>query len=49
MCQGVWKTITTSVNLGNVKCLPFVFNNAPGGGGNDLALDDILISQTHSI
>lgn len=45
--QGVWKQFTTSVNLGNVNAFTIRFkNNAPGGGGNDLALDDILISQT---
>jgi hypothetical protein len=45
--QGVWKQYTTSVNLGNVNAFTIRFkNNAPGGGGNDLALDDILISQT---
>ena len=45
--QGVWKQFTTNVNLGNVNAFTIRFkNNAPGGGGNDLALDDILISQT---
>ncbi|MGO4818211.1 LamG-like jellyroll fold domain-containing protein [Flavobacterium sp. W22_SRS_FP1] len=45
--QGVWKQFTTSVNLGNLNAFTIRFkNNAPGGGGNDLALDDILISQT---
>lgn len=45
--QGVWKQFTTSVNLGNINAFTIRFkNNAPGGGGNDLALDDILISQT---
>ncbi|MFV5684428.1 LamG-like jellyroll fold domain-containing protein [Flavobacterium sp. GB2R13] len=45
--QGVWKQFTTRVNLGNVNAFTIRFkNNAPGGGGNDLALDDILISQT---
>ena len=45
--QGVWQQYTTSVNLGNVNAFTIRFkNNAPGGGGNDLALDDILISQT---
>ncbi|MFV5695065.1 LamG-like jellyroll fold domain-containing protein [Flavobacterium sp. LB3P122] len=45
--QGIWKQFSTSVNLGNVNAFTIRFkNNAPGGGGNDLALDDILISQT---
>jgi hypothetical protein len=45
--QGVWKQFTTSVNLGNVNAFTIRFkNNAQGGNGNDLALDDILISQT---
>ena len=45
--QGVWKQFTTSINLGNVNAFTIRFkNNAPGGAGNDLALDDILISQT---
>ncbi|MBX9806497.1 MAG: choice-of-anchor D domain-containing protein, partial [Flavobacteriaceae bacterium] len=45
--QGVWQHFTTSVNLGNVNAFTIRFtNNAPGGGGNDLALDDILITQT---
>jgi hypothetical protein len=45
--QGVWKQFTKSVNLGNVNAFTIRFkNNAQGGGGNDLALDDILISQT---
>lgn len=45
--QGVWKQYTTSVNLGNVNAFTVRFiNNAPGGGGNDLALDDIVIAQT---
>ncbi|PIA82202.1 hypothetical protein BFR04_10570 [Gaetbulibacter sp. 4G1] len=45
--QGEWQQFTTSVNLGNVNAFTVRFiNNAPGGGGNDLALDDIVISQT---
>jgi hypothetical protein len=45
--QGVWKQFTASINLGNVNAFTVRFkNNAKGGGGNDLALDDILISQT---
>lgn len=45
--QSVWQQFTTSVNLGNVNAFTIRFkNNAPGGSGNDLALDDILINQT---
>ncbi|MES2544424.1 MAG: choice-of-anchor D domain-containing protein [Bacteroidota bacterium] len=45
--QGVWQQFSTSVNLGSVTTFIVRFkNNAPGGGGNDLALDDILITQT---
>lgn len=45
--QGVWKQFTTSINLGDVTDFKVRFiNNASGGGGNDLAIDDIVISQT---
>lgn len=45
--QGDWQQFTTNVNLGNVNEFIVRFiNNAPGGSGNDLALDDIEISQT---
>lgn len=45
---GVWKQFTTTVNLGNVTDFIIRFkNNAPGGGGNDLALDDIVIVQQY--
>ncbi|RTY87205.1 choice-of-anchor D domain-containing protein [Flavobacterium sp. RSP15] len=45
--QGVWQQFTMSVNLGNTNAFIIRFkNNAPGGNGNDLALDDILIAQT---
>ena len=43
-----WQQFITSVNLGNVTDFVVRFkNNAPGGGGNDLALDDILIIQNY--
>lgn len=43
-----WLQFTTSVNLGNVTSFIIRFrNNAPGGGGNDLALDDITIKQQY--
>jgi hypothetical protein len=45
---GVWQQFTTTVNLGNVTDFIIRFkNNAPGGGGNDLALDDINIVQQY--
>lgn len=45
---GVWQEFTTTVNLGNVTDFIIRFkNNAPGGGGNDLALDDIKIVQQY--
>ncbi len=45
--QGEWQQFTTSVNLGNVNAITVRFiNNASGGHGNDLAIDDIVISQT---
>ncbi len=43
-----WQQYTTSVNLGNNSSFKIRFkNNAPGGGGNDLALDDITIKQQY--
>ncbi len=43
-----WLNYTTTVNLGNVtNFLVKIRNNAPGGGGNDFAMDDILIIQTY--
>ncbi|HEX9979806.1 MAG TPA: choice-of-anchor D domain-containing protein [Flavobacterium sp.] len=43
-----WKQYTTSVNLGNVTEFIITFrNNANGGSGNDLALDDIEIKQEY--
>ncbi|MCK7591834.1 choice-of-anchor D domain-containing protein [Subsaxibacter sp. CAU 1640] len=45
--QNVWKQFTTSVNLGDITDFKVRFiNNASGGGGNDLAIDDIVIAQT---
>jgi hypothetical protein len=45
--QSVWQQFSTEVNLGNNNAFIIRFkNNAPGGGGNDLAIDDILIAQT---
>lgn len=43
-----WRQYTTSVNLGENTSFVIRFrNNAPGGGGNDLALDDISIRQAY--
>ncbi|RYG95595.1 MAG: hypothetical protein EON58_13850, partial [Alphaproteobacteria bacterium] len=43
-----WRNYSTSVNLGNLTTFKIRFiNNAPGGGGNDLALDDIMIKQQY--
>ncbi|HLA56091.1 MAG TPA: choice-of-anchor D domain-containing protein, partial [Flavobacterium sp.] len=43
-----WQQYTTSVNLGSNTAFIIRFkNNAPGGGGNDLALDDITIKQEY--
>ncbi|ESU26941.1 cell surface calcium-binding acidic-repeat protein [Flavobacterium limnosediminis JC2902] len=43
---GNWYNFTSNLNL-NVSAFKVIFiNNETGGTGNDLALDDILISQT---
>ncbi|WP_333599935.1 T9SS type A sorting domain-containing protein [Flavobacterium sp.] len=43
-----WLNYATSVNLGNITDFMIkIRNNAPGGGGNDFAMDDILITQTY--
>jgi hypothetical protein len=43
-----WQQYSTSVNLGNVTSFTIRFkNNAPGGGGNDLAIDDITLKQQY--
>ena len=43
-----WLNYSTSVNLGNVTDFMIkIRNNAPGGGGNDFAMDDINISQNY--
>lgn len=41
-----WKQFLTSVNLNQSEFIIQFVNNAPGGGGNDLAIDDIKITQT---
>ncbi len=42
----IWHNYTTTFNPGNNTEIKLVLiNNAPGGGGNDLALDDISIIQ----
>jgi len=46
--QGNWLQFSTSVNLGNVTSFIVRFkNNSTGGGGNDLAIDDINIVQNY--
>lgn len=43
-----WKQFTTNANLGNVTSFIVRFkNNSTGGGGNDLAIDDIKITQNY--
>ncbi|PWA05442.1 choice-of-anchor D domain-containing protein [Flavobacterium psychrotolerans] len=43
-----WLQYSTTVNLGNVTdFMVKIKNNAPGGGGNDFAMDDIVIAQTY--
>src|SRR5690606_5895785 len=43
-----WQQYSTTVNLGNITEFIIRFkNNAPGGGGNDLAIDDITIKQVY--
>lgn len=43
-----WLNYSTTVNLGNVTDFMIkIRNNAPGGGGNDFAMDDIVITQNY--
>lgn len=43
-----WQQYSTTVNLGAVTDFTIRFkNNAPGGGGNDLAIDDIVLRQQY--
>ena len=43
-----WLQYSTSVNLGNITSFIVRFkNNSTGGGGNDLAIDDINITQNY--
>lgn len=43
-----WQQFSTTVNLGtNTQFIIRFKNNAPGGGGNDLAIDDIVIRQDY--
>ena len=43
-----WLNYSTTVNLGNVTDFMIkIRNNAPGGGGNDFAMDDIDITQNY--
>lgn len=42
-----WHNFTANITLGNITEFVVIFiNNTPGGLGNDLALDDIVIKQT---
>ncbi|PWA04150.1 choice-of-anchor D domain-containing protein, partial [Flavobacterium psychrotolerans] len=43
-----WKNFPTTVNLGNITAFTVTLSNlGPGGSGNDLAIDDIVISQSY--
>jgi hypothetical protein len=43
-----WQYYSTTVNLGTVTNFTIRFkNNSTGGGGNDLAIDDILLTQQY--
>jgi hypothetical protein len=45
--NGIWNHYTLSINPKENSQIQIVLaNNAPGGGGNDLALDDIRVTQT---
>ncbi|RUM70873.1 MAG: hypothetical protein DSZ07_01655, partial [Sulfurovum sp.] len=45
--NGQWNHYTLSINpQGNSQIQVVLSNNAPGGSGNDLALDDIRVTQT---
>ncbi|MFL1013472.1 choice-of-anchor D domain-containing protein [Flavisericum labens] len=41
-----WKQFTQQLTTSETSFVVQFVNNAPGGGGNDLAIDDIVISQT---
>lgn len=43
--QSEWKNFSTSITIPTSSFIVQFVNNAPGGLGNDLALDDIKISQ----
>jgi len=45
-----WNNYSLSFNPGvNTDVRIILINNAPGGGGNDLAIDDIKLTQTTSV
>lgn len=44
--QSLWKEYSTSVTFPEQEFIIQFVNNAPGGYGNDLALDDIKITQS---
>ncbi|WP_282136593.1 choice-of-anchor D domain-containing protein [Seonamhaeicola maritimus] len=41
-----WKQFSQQLTTSETSFIVQFVNNAPGGGGNDLAIDDIVISQT---
>ena len=44
--QSLWKQFSTNISLSQSEFIIKFVNNAPGGFGNDLAIDDIKITQT---
>ena len=44
--QSAWKQFLTTLTINQSEFIIQFVNNATGGGGNDLALDDIKITQT---
>lgn len=42
----IWRQTGALFNSGNATQIRFIFrNNGPGGGGNDLAIDDVMLGQ----
>jgi hypothetical protein len=44
--KSLWKQFLTNININQTEFIIQFVNNSPGGGGNDLAIDDIKITQT---
>lgn len=44
--SSAWKEYGTSISINDSEFVIQFINNAPGGNGNDLAIDDILITQS---